>query len=179
MTTAFPPAAIAAARDAAKAHLRIAGDGEDALIARHAAAALELCEAFTGRATLIRDRSDMVAGSGWQRLAGAPVVAITGVVRIADDGSAVPLANDGYAIDIDAAGEGRVRIARPGGDRFAVDYSAGVAASWEALPPALAQGVVVLIAHLFEARSVSAPPAAVSALWRPWRRMTLGVEARA
>jgi len=178
MTTGFPPAAIAAARDAAKAHLRIAGDGEDALIARHAAAALDYCEAFTGRATLIRDRSETVAGGGWQRLAAAPVVAITGVVQIADDGSAVPLPSERYAVDIDARGEGRVRIADPLG-RFAVDYSAGVAASWEALPAALAQGVVVLTAYLFEARAQAAPPAAVGALWRPWRRMTLGVEARA
>ena len=37
-----------------------------------------------------------------------------------------------------------------------------------------ATGVVLLTAHLFDHRGgESAPPAAVTALWRPWRRMRL------
>ncbi|QDX27374.1 phage gp6-like head-tail connector protein [Sphingomonas suaedae] len=61
-----------------------------------------------------------------------------------------------------AAGEARV----------AVSYEAGLADNWAGLPPPVAQGVVLLAAHLFEARGAQ-PPAVVTALWRPWRRMRL------
>jgi hypothetical protein len=39
----------------------------------------------------------------------------------------------------------------------------------------VAQGVVLLAAHLFEHRGDGAtPPAAVAALWRPYRRLGIG-----
>lgn len=171
-----PEAALAAARDAAKADLRIDGDADDAQIARHAAAAIELCEALTGVATIVREWHDTVpAGSTWQVLAVAPVLGIDGVEGLPAEGAAFALAAGAYAIDIDAAGEGWVRVTAPGAaGRVRVAYSAGLAAEWEGLPAALRQGVVLLTAHLFEARALGgAPPTAVAALWRPWRRMRL------
>ncbi|MBO9622132.1 MAG: hypothetical protein J7500_05410 [Sphingomonas sp.] len=173
----FDEAALAAARDAAKAHLRISGESEDTLLVRHAATALALCEAFTGCALLVREWSDMVpADRCWQRLAGAPATAIASVEGVATEGAGFALPVDAYAVDIDANGEGWVRVMQPGGaGHVRVTYSAGLAASWEALPAPIAQGAVLLIAHLFEARAQGgAPPAAVAALWRPWRRMRLG-----
>lgn len=174
----FPAAALAAARDAAKAHLRIDGDGENAALAARAEAALELCEAFTGSATLTRSRSEMLPASPWwQPLAAAPVLAITGVEGVATDGSTLPLAAGAHAVDIDAQGQGWVRLtAAVPARRLRVTYSAGIAAEWETLPAGLREGVVLLTAHLFEARAEGgAPPAAVAALWRPWRRMRLGM----
>nr|WP_241769333.1 head-tail connector protein [Sphingomonas melonis] len=101
--------------------------------------------------------------AGWQRLAAMPVRGIIG--------------GSGLGIDIDAGGVGWVKV--DGGETL-VRYSAGLAAAWEALPEAVMQGVVLLAAHLFERRDGEAmPPAAVAALWRPYRRMRLGVEARA
>jgi hypothetical protein len=48
-----------------------------------------------------------------------------------------------------------------------------------ALPAPVMQGVVLLAAHLFEHRDASAaPPAAVAALWRPYRRLRLLAEGR-
>lgn len=47
---------------------------------------------------------------------------------------------------------------------------------WSALPEALRHGVIRLAAHLYregEGAAAAAPPAAVAALWRPWRRMRL------
>ncbi|WP_375402055.1 head-tail connector protein [uncultured Sphingomonas sp.] len=54
-----------------------------------------------------------------------------------------------------------------------------LATDWDGLPAGIAHGVVMLTAHLFEARGRdAAPPAAVAALWRPHRRMRLvGVQA--
>jgi len=172
----FPAEALAAARDAAKAHLRIANDDEDALIEGLAASALALCETFTGRAAIVRDwTATLPAARDWHALETAPVLAIAGVEGLPAEGAAFALPAGSYAVDIDAAGEGWVRVTAPGAaGRVRVGFSAGLAASWDALPAPIRHGVVLLIAHLFDARGGdSAPPAAVAALWRPWRRMRL------
>lgn len=45
---------------------------------------------------------------------------------------------------------------------------------WDAVPAPLAHGLVLLAVHLWENRQADAvPPAAVSALWRPYRRVGL------
>lgn len=172
----FPAAAIADARDAAKLHLRVSGTGEDAALEAHAAAALALCEAFTGRALIVRDWTGLVPATRcWQRLAAAPVTAITGVTGLGADGAGFALASDAYAIDVDANGEGWVRVTAPGAaGRAEVAYSAGMAADYSGLPAPITQGAVLLIGHFFDGRAArEAPPAAVAALWRPWRRMRL------
>jgi uncharacterized phiE125 gp8 family phage protein len=51
-----------------------------------------------------------------------------------------------------------------------------MAPDWTGLPEALRQGVVRLAAHFYTHRTAAedeGPPAAVTALWRPWRRMRL------
>jgi len=54
-------------------------------------------------------------------------------------------------------------------------FEAGLAVGWAGLPAPLRQGVVLLAAYLFDERDTStAPPVAVTALWRPFRRMVLG-----
>jgi uncharacterized phiE125 gp8 family phage protein len=178
----FPAAAVEAVRDAAKAHLRIAGSNEDAALAAQAGTALALCEAFTGRALILRAFSEMLGASGaWQRLSGSPVAVIEEVEGVPAEGSAFALPVSGYAVDIDASGDGWVRVPLPGAaGRVRVTYSAGLANDWSEVPAALAQGVVLLAAHLFEVRGIGgAPPVAVAALWRPFRRMRLRAERRA
>jgi uncharacterized phiE125 gp8 family phage protein len=172
----FPAAAIAAARDAAKLHLRIAGAAEDALLESQIATALALCEAFTGQALIARSWSEMLPAHGaWQRLAASPVTAIDLVEGLSASGTGFALPTEAYAIDIDAAGEGWVRgSAGIAAGRLRIGYSAGLAPDWASLAAPLAQGVVLLAGHLFEARaSGGAPPAAVAALWQPWRRVRL------
>lgn len=178
----FPGAAIAGARDAAKAYLRIATDNEDALIEGFAANAMALGEAFTGTAWIARGWTDVMPVSrAWQRIAIGGVSAITSVEGLPAEGAAFALPAGAYAVDIDASGDGWVRTVAPGAaGRVRVTLSAGAAAGWGDLPPPLAQGAVLLIAHLFEHREAdTAPPAAVSALWRPWRRMRLSGAERA
>ncbi len=170
----FPAAAIEAARNDARAHLRITGNAEDELIERLAATALALAEAFTGRAWIAREWTEIRRANGaWTVLEAAPVLAIDLVEAIDVDGVATSLPPDAHAIDIDADGAGWVRVT---GDtaRVRVTYQAGVAADWASLPAPVAQGVLLLIAHLFGDRGgADAPPAAVAALWRPWRQMRL------
>lgn len=172
MTAPVPEAAVAGAVGAAREYLRIAGEGEDAVLARLARTAFALGEAFTGAAFIARAHEEMVAATGlWTPLSVEPVTAVTGV---AAGGAVLPV--EAYALDIDGDGCGWVRASAPAWPRAAVTYEAGLAADWDALPAPLAQGVVLLVAHLFDqrgGRAAAAPPAAVTALWRPWRRLRL------
>ncbi|MCD2317409.1 hypothetical protein LQ954_14770 [Sphingomonas sp. IC-11] len=175
------PAAIAAAVAEARGFLRLEGEVEAALLARLAASAIVLAEAFTGTLLVTRTAEDVLPASGraWQLLAATPVVAINGVMGLPAEGAPFVLPADAYAVDVDGDARGWVRVIAPGAaGRVAVSYTAGLAADWAALPPPLAQGVAMLIAHLFNDRDAGrAPPAAVAALWRPYRRMRLMAEA--
>ena len=155
----FPPAVIAEAVAAARAWLRLESSGEETLLAATVVTALRLAEAFAGQRLIARAFEDRVTADGaWHRLAAEPVTAMT---ASAD------------AADIDSDGIGWVRVS--GGGIVSVGYVAGLAGSWSAVPPPLAQGVTMLAAHLFEHRERdSAPPAAIAALWRPWRRVRVG-----
>ncbi len=172
---AMPAGAVAAAAAAAGAYLRIA-EGPDAVLTRGAGAALALGEAFCGQRLIERVCEDVIGTArDWQRLRALPVRAILGLTGWPAEGAPFVLPVAAYAVDIDAGGIGWVRVTAPGAvGRVAVRYTAGLAASWDALPEPIAQGVVLLTAHLFEHREGSAePPAAVAALWRPYRRMRL------
>lgn len=172
----FEIADMTAARDAAKLYARIAQTGEDALIQASAATCLLLCEAFCGRIGIAREAVETLpACAEWRRLAAAPCRSITAVEGLPAEGAAFVLPVDSYAIDIDADGAGWVRVGTPGAaGRVRVTYQAGLAAGWAELPEPLRQGVVRLTTHMITHRddaSDEAPPASVSALWRPWRRV--------
>ena len=161
-----------------KALLRIATSEEDALLAALLRAAADTCEAFTGRALLSRPVEEMVTASrSWTRLGAAPVTAIEAAALIGADGTATALAAGDYAIDIDAAGDGWVRLLlgiEP--KRLRISYRAGMATDPNGLPEALRYGIVRLAAHFYAHRREEGergPPAAVTALWRPWRRLRL------
>jgi uncharacterized phiE125 gp8 family phage protein len=168
------------AAGAAKAYLRVERADEDGLIGALTLSAAEICEGFTGRALLERGFSEaMPASRAWQRLSRSPVRAITLVEGLAADGAAETLASDLYGIDIDPARDGWVRMSGPGDmRRIKVGYRAGLAGAWAELPAALKQGIVRLAAHFYTNRTGEGgrpdePPAAVTALWRPFRRLRL------
>jgi len=176
----FPAAAIASACAAVKAYLRMEGSADDAAVTAAARTALALGEAFTGTAWIARPWQAWLSRlEGWQRLPVAPVTAISAIETVDGAGTATPLPVRAYALDLDARGEGWVRLTPATTARVRVTFAAGTAAGWEDLPPPLAQGVVLLAAHLLEARGDAAvPPVAVVAFWRPWRRLQLMAGAR-
>lgn len=172
------PAALAGtALDELKQWLAIATPGEDAALTALLRAALETCEAFTGLMPLAAECEEVwPASAAWQALATRPVRAVTGVEGIPAEGARFALAAEAYAIELDADGGALVRVMQPGAaGRVAVRFTAGLAAQWADLPDGLRHGVLRLAAHHYreresgEARSI--PPAAVAAVWRPWRRM--------
>lgn len=171
----LPPAALAELKD----WLGITTAIDDAPLAALLRAALDLCEDFTGRMPLQATCEEVLCVSGgWQRLATSPVQAITQVQGIPAEGPRFALASDAYEVDLDAEGGGLVRVLSQGtAGRIAVGFVAGLAPDWTSLPETLRHGIVRLAAHQHRAReqgeAAPLPPAAVAALWRPWRRVRL------
>jgi uncharacterized phiE125 gp8 family phage protein len=172
------PAVTPVALDEVKAYLRISITDDDALLAGLIRTATGVCESFVGQALLLRDVQETVpVSSEWRRLTLTPVAAITGMVGLPESGESFDLPADGYSIDIDGNGDGWVRVLVGGqARRVTVHYRAGMGADWNAVPEPLRHGIVRLVAHLYlerDADDALGPPAAVAALWRPWRRMRL------
>jgi uncharacterized phiE125 gp8 family phage protein len=161
-----------------KAFLRISVGDEDALLAGLVRAAAELCEAFTGRALIDRAVAEMVfASTAPTRLTAGPVRAIESVAAIDMAGEATPLDAEAFATEIDAAGDAWVRLrAATEAKRLRVAYRTGMAADWNGVPEMLRHGIVRLAAQYYLRRGEGRDtemPAAVTALWRPWRRLRL------
>ena len=174
-----PPMPAPEALGELKQWLALTGTREDAMLERLIGAALELCEGFTGQLLLQATCEEVLgAASGWQPLATRPVQAIIAVQGVPAEGARTTLAASAYAIELDSDGGARVRVSNPGAaGRIAVRFVAGLAPGWNGLPESLRHGVIRLAAHQHRARESGSadpvPPAAVTALWRPWRRMRL------
>ena len=162
----------------AQAYVRIETGEEEALLAGLIRTASALCEAFINQVAVARDfELDVPASGSWMRLPLTPVGAITEVSVVDAGGIASAISAGDYATDIDFNGDGWVRlIADRAEPRLRVTGRVGMAESENGIPEPIRQGVLRLIAHLFTARDGTTggePPAAVTALWRPYRRMRL------
>jgi len=186
MAGEMPAAAVTAAAAEARALARAGDGGADGAAgwARAAATAIEAAEAFTGLRLIERDAVERVVAAGgsgaWRMLAGQPATAITAARLVAADGTGTDLAPAAWAADLDADGRGWVRVTGlVGADRVGaagyvvIRYRAGLAAEWASVPAPIRHGVAALAAHLMGARGDDPPPAAVAALWRPFRRLGL------
>ena len=170
----FPAALIAEV----KAFVRIEHDADDDAIDAFLRSAASLCEDFTGQMLIARSVTDMLpARLAWQKLKRLPVQAIASVEEVAADGIASVRAVEDYALDIDSDGIGWIRLHRSDrGSRIRVTYSAGLVTDWEELPAGLRQGIVRMAGYLYANRDgvdAGGPPSAVTALWRPYRRMRI------
>jgi uncharacterized phiE125 gp8 family phage protein len=159
----------------AQAYARVETGEEEALLAGLVRTASALCESFTGQVLVTRPFEEVLPpGGAWQRLALTPVRAIEEVAALAADGSEAVLSPPDFEMDIDSRGDGWVR-ANASDRKLRVRGQAGLAIEPNGVPEPLRQGILRLIAHLFATRDGSGgePPAAVTALWRPYRRMRL------
>lgn len=166
---------VSAGRGQVKAWLRITHTADDSAIDALVRAAIGHAEEFCRQTMLVRGgEAIMPASTCWSRIGTGPVRTIGTVEALAVDGTPSTLASDAYGIDIDAQGDGWVRLTRHGTTgRMRTQFTAGIAADWAGLPDTLRQGIVRLAAHLFAEREDERPPAIVTALWSPWRRMRL------
>lgn len=159
----------------AQAYVRIETGEEEAMLAGLIRTASAVCESFLNRVVIARDFvTDVPGTAAWQRVPIEPVRTINGVEAVDEGGVATPLDAGGYAVDVDASGVGWVRMSSPA-RRIRVTGKAGMAAGQNGAPEPIRQGVLRLVAHLFAARDGGgeAPPAAVTALWRPYRKARL------
>lgn len=159
-----------------KSFLRVSVTDEDALLEGLIRAAAELCEAFIGRALIERHAEEVAAAAtGRIRLGAGPVRAIESVAALDEAGIATVLGAEDYAAEVDAAGEGGVTLrVATGARRLRIIYRAGIAADWTGVPEMLRHGIIRLAAQYYLRRGETKDtemPAAVTALWRPWRRL--------
>lgn len=175
ITNPLPPAAL----HEVKAWLRIDTGAEDALLFAQIRAAVDMAGRFMGQPLLASECAEEIpATTGWQRLGVGGVLSITSALT--DDS---PLPPQAWEVDIDRHGVGWVRLSgvhtpatiAPQTGRVRILYRAGLALNWDAVPEALRQGVIRYAAHLYATRDTgdSAPPAAVTAFWRPWKQVRL------
>lgn len=169
-----PPAVTLAE---AQAYVRIETGEEEAILAGLIRTATALCEAFIGQALIARRFSETVPARGcWERLALGPVLTIDGAEALGSDGTSSAIASGAYEVDIDSGGTGWVRfVGAVNALRVRVTGTAGMASGENEVPEPIRQGVLRLVAHLFASRDGDGgePPAAVTALWRPYRRISL------
>ena len=149
----------------AKTHLRVTDEAEDDYIAGLIKTAREAVESFTGRALITQswlftiDAWPRDACWPWVDLPRPPLIAVTAVKTYDAAGAATVWDTAQYGVDANAT-PGRLYRA-PGamwpepGRRVAgieIAFTAGYGESAASVPPALRQGLLLQLAHLFQNR---------------------------
>ncbi|MGH6719750.1 MAG: head-tail connector protein, partial [Alphaproteobacteria bacterium] len=168
----------------AKLHLKLDTTDEDVLVDALIDAATEACRRFTGRELVSqtwRLMLDAAPDGGAIELPRPPLIAVTHVKTYDDADAATTFAAGNYFVDT-ASVPGRV-VPRTGAtwptvgraaNGLEVEFVAGFGAQASAVPAPLRQGILVLVAYGYERREAQAEepatlPAAVRALWQPFR----------
>jgi uncharacterized phiE125 gp8 family phage protein len=178
MAESVLPGASAVGLNEARGWLRLGATIDDAVVAGLIRAATNICEAFIGQWLIVRAAEEIVPlDCGTVRPGVRPVVAIDAVALLLPGGGETALDEAGYRAQIARDGTASIAIHERGGaDRARIAFRAGMATEANGIPEAIRQGIVRMTQHLHEARDGGggAPPAAIAALWQPWRRLTLG-----
>ena len=179
MAESLVPGGAPVSLNEARSWLRLGATIDDAVVAGLVRAATSVCEAFIGRWLIVRAGEEILplAPGGVVQTGVRPVVGVDAVDLLLPDGGEAALAAGDYRAAIDRDGTARVTIDDPrGAVRVRVVYRAGIAEGANHVPEAIRQGILRMTQHLHDARdgAGAAPPAAIAALWQPWRRLTLG-----
>ena len=179
MAESLVPGGAPVSLNEARGWLRLGATIDDAVVAGLVRAATSVCEAFIGRWLIVRAGEEILplAPGGVVQTGVRPVVGVDAVDLLLPDGGEAALAAGDYRAAIDRDGTARVTIDDPrGAVRVRVVYRAGIAEGANDVPEAIRQGILRMTQHLHDARdgAGAAPPAAIAALWQPWRRLTLG-----
>lgn len=166
------PLSVAEARD----WLRLGPAEDDAAVAALIRAAANICEAFTGQMLIKREVIEERAVAKFLWLSKRPVVAVEDVLVLDGSGSSLPIAPDDWTVVRGGNGAAAVQLrAVPRGARVRLRYRAGLADTSNAVPEALRHGVLRLVQHWhFAGQENQEVPAIVTALWTPWRRVSIG-----
>ena len=157
--------------------LGITRDADDGQLTSLIGAGVEACEAFTGitpLASTIEETRD--ASHEWARLATRPIAQVVGIETLDTDGTRTALGEDEFDLHLAGDGSAQLRLRRgPFASRVVVTLEAGLAPDWASLPDGLRHGILRFAAYLHREGEQAAgePPAAIAALWRPWRTVRL------
>lgn len=154
-----------------KQFLRIETAEENALLSMWISLAREACEQFTGRALITQDWRLDIAAARRVNLSPGPVQQILQVTHIMGQQSEI-LDSARYELVRQGGDAELVFENHPGQGRLLVEFRTGYGDDWNAVPLSLRQGMLRLVGHYHRFRDASdapAMPAAVSALWRPFR----------
>lgn len=178
MTTSLLPGEVPVSLNEARGWLRLGTTVDDAVVAQLVRAATNICEAFIGQWLIVRAGEETLSlRAGTARMSARPVVGVDAVTLIAADGEESTAVEGDYRLALARDGTARLAIDRAGDAvHVRIAFRAGMAEGANGVPEAIRQGIVRMIQHLHDARdgTGAAPPAAIAALWQPWRRMTLG-----
>ncbi|MDX2211051.1 MAG: hypothetical protein SFV20_11940 [Sphingopyxis sp.] len=168
------PVSLAEARE----WLRLGPNTEDGVVTALIRSAANLCELATGQMLVVREvAEERPVADGWIRLRRQPVRSVVDVTLQPETGLPVVLAREAWEMRAEDDGAVAVRVLEPGAaESVIVRYQAGLAVDAGALPDALKQGMLRMIQHLYAARDGGGEPAVpniVTALWTPWRRVSL------
>lgn len=178
-----PPATEPVTLEEAKPHLRVDGTEEDSLISALIVAARQKAEEYTRRAFITQTwELALDSACGVLYLPRPPVQAVEAVTL---DGEGV--APENYALVGPEALHVKVPLyaVNPGG--VVIRYKTGYGDAASDVPQAIRQAILMLVAHMYEAREGQAPqveyevqaragadiPPTVAALLRPYRVMQL------
>lgn len=179
--------------DALRRHLRLGtgfaeDDVQDAVLASFLRAAFAAIEARTDKILLSRGfvlTLHTWSGDVSQRLPVAPVPALTSVRRIDRFGVSQELDLTGFRVVADAQSPHLISVSAglpqvPSGGTIELRFTAGFGASVEDVPADLMQAVLLLAAHYYEYRDVTAlgqgcMPFGVTSLLARYRPMRLGL----
>ena len=166
LTDLSPPAASAVSLDAAKVFLRVDHSDEDALITELIDAATRQIEDRCGVSLITRaQRITKTANAAGVYLTRYPILSIEAV------------SNGETALPIEANLRARpVLVCAQNAQTLTVDFTAGYGDDPADIPTPLRQGVMLLLAHLYEYRAGTMPPGfpmMVDALIQPYRGMRL------
>jgi len=154
-----------------KQFLKVETAEENALLSMWISLAREACEQFTGRALITQDWRLDTAVARRVGLSPGPVQQILQVDHIM--GQQSETLESGRYECVRQGGDAELVLEKhPGQGRLVIDFRTGYGDDWNAVPLSLRQGMLRLVAHYHRFRDASdalAMPAAVSALWRPFR----------
>jgi len=161
-----------------KSWLGISRPNEDHALIDLLRASLAMCEAVIGQVPLEQVTEERLSPqSGRHSLVSRPIREVLATEALDSAQSRIELASDKFEYEFGPHGAAVIQL-RHSIDAVAViaRMRVGIAHTWSELPPALKQGVIRLAAHHYRDRDGaedSAPPASVTALWRPWRRLAI------
>ncbi len=178
-TIVTPAELSGAALSDLKAWLSITRNSEDDALTDLLNCSAQLCEAFIGQMPMqVSVEESVAAQAGHSRLASTPVIAVNSAEVLEANGTRRPFQAERYEVDICASGRAHICIiSAPENARAVIfEVQTGLASDWATLPAPLRQGIIRLAAHQYRDRDQSTPseiPLTVTALWRPWRSVSL------